>query len=314
VLLLPSGLKLILNNCYYVPTLTKNIISIPVLDTEGFVFSIKDKCCSFYFEEMMYGSALLMHGLYVLDECKEICHVDAKRIKLGDKDQSYLWHCRLGHINEERLKKLIALDALSFDYESFGTCRSCLLGKMTRSPFSGKGTRASDLLGLVHTDVCGPLSVTARGGYNYFITFTDDFSRYGIVYLMRNKSEAFEKFKEFQNKVENQLERKIKVLRSDRGGEYLSTDFGNHLIDCGIVPQLTPPGTPQLNGVSERRNRTLLDMVRSMMSQTFLPDSLWGFALNSAALILNRCPTKANDKTPYEIWKGMVPDLSFLRV
>ena len=87
------------------------------------------------------------------------------------------------------------------------------------------------------------------------------------IYLIKHKSETFEKFKEFQSEAENQCGKKIKALRSDRGGEYLSHEFINHLKSCGIVPQLTPPGTPQRNGVSERRNRTLLDMVRSMMSQ-----------------------------------------------
>ncbi|KAK8541028.1 hypothetical protein V6N13_026492 [Hibiscus sabdariffa] len=91
---------------------------------------------------------------------------------------------------------------------------------------------------------------------------------------MHHKSEALEKFKEFKNEVQNQHGKSIKVLRSDRGGEYLSQDFDELLKECGIVSQLTPPGTPQWNGVSERRNRTLLDMVRSMMSHTDLPTSL----------------------------------------
>ena len=96
-----------------------------------------------------------------------------------------------------------------------------------------------------------------------------------------------------QNEVENQLNKRIKALRSDRGGEYLSYEFDDHLKSCGIVSQLTPPGTPQLNGVSERRNRSLLDMVRSMMSQVELPDSFWGFALLSATLLLNRRDRKS---------------------
>ncbi|KAJ9545177.1 hypothetical protein OSB04_024884 [Centaurea solstitialis] len=166
-------------------------------------------------------------------------------------------------------------------------------GKMTKEPFNKNNERASDLLEIVHTDVCGPFSHEARGGYRYFITFTDDFSRYGYVYLMRHKSESFEKFKEYQNEVQNQLDRKIKFLRSDRGGEYLSQEFGNHLMECGIVSQLTPPYTPQMNGVSERRNRTLLDMVRSMMCHSMLPVSFWGHALETAAHILNRAPTKS---------------------
>ncbi|KAM7507364.1 hypothetical protein LguiA_017817 [Lonicera macranthoides] len=174
--------------------------------------------------------------------------------------------------------------------------------------------RASDILALIHTDVCGPLNTTARGGYQYFIIFTDDFSRYGYVYLIRHKSESFKKFKEFQNEVQNQLGKTIKALRSDRGGEYLSQEFDDHLKSCGIVSQLTPPGTPQWNGVSERRNRTLLDMVRSMMSQTSLPISFWGYALETAAFTLNRSPSKAVEKTPYELWTGKVPSLSFLEI
>ena len=112
-------------------------------------------------------------------------------------------------------------------------------------------------------------------------------SRYGYVYLMKHKSETFEVFKEFQNEVQNQLGKTIKALRSDRGGEYLSQEFVDHLKQCGIVPQLTPSGTPQWNGVSERRNRTLLDMVRSMISQTDLPLHFWGYALETAAFTLN---------------------------
>jgi hypothetical protein len=315
VIILPSGLELYLNNCYYVPTLSKNIISISVLDTEGFCFSIKNRILTFSFDDLVYGQAKSVSGIYILDTSNNIYHVENKKLKSGDPEQSYLWHCRLGHINEKRIKRLVSTGILkSFDYESFGICESCLLGKMTRAPFTGKGTRASDLLGLIHTDVCGPMTITARGGYNYFITFTDDLSRYGYVYLIRNKSEAFEKFKEFQNEVENQLDKKIKALRSDRGGEYLSYEFDDHLKDCGILSQLTPPGTPQLNGVSERRNRTLLDMVRSMMSQVELPDSFWGFGLLSASLLLNRSSTKAAAKTPYEIWKGKVPNMSFLKI
>ena len=133
----------------------------------------------------------------------------------------------------------------SFDFESFETCESCLLGKMTKTPFTGHSKRVNDLLGLIHSDVYGPLSSTARRGYQYFITFTDDFSRYGYVYLMKHKSESFEMFKIFKNEVQNQLGKNIKALRSDQGGEYLSQEFIDHLRDCRIVSQLTPLGTPQ---------------------------------------------------------------------
>ena len=108
---------------------------------------------------------------------------------------------------------------------------------------------------------------------------------------MKHKSETFVKFKEFQSEVENHRNKKIKFLRSDRGGEYLSCEFGVHLKNCGIVSQLTPPGTPQRNGVSKRRNRTLLDMVQSMMSLTDLPLSFWGYALETSTFTLNMAPS-----------------------
>ncbi|KAK8686134.1 hypothetical protein V6N13_125161 [Hibiscus sabdariffa] len=185
---------------------------------------------------------------------------------------------------------------------------------MTKAPFNGRSERASDLLGLIHSDVCGPMNTHVIGGFQYFIKFTDDFSRYRYIYLMRHKSEALEKFKEIKNELQNQQGKSIKALRSDRGGEYLSQDFDELLKECGIVSQLTPPGTPQWNGVSKRRNRTLLDMVRSMMSHSDLPTSLWGHALETAAFTLNRVPSKSVQKTPYEMWTRKCPNMSFMKI
>ena len=122
---------------------------------------------------------------------------------------------------------------------------------MTKRPFNAKGRRAQELLELIHTDVCGPMLTQVKGGYEYFITFTNDYSRYGYVYLMRRKFEAFEKFKEFRAEVENQLGKHIKAIRSDRGGEYLLGDFKDYLTQNWIVSQLTAPSTPQQNGVTE---------------------------------------------------------------
>ena len=114
--------------------------------------------------------------------------------------------------------------------------------------------------------------------------------------------------------MENHRNKKIKFLRYDRGGEYLSYEFGLHLKQCEIVSLLTSPGTPQCNGVSEHRNHTLLDMVRSMMSLTDLPLSFWGYALETAAFMLNRAPSKYVEMMPYELWFGKKPKLSFLKV
>ena len=122
------------------------------------------------------------------------------RDSLNDR---YLWHLRLGHIAEDRVNKLEKFGLLSpLTFESYPVCESSLQGKMTKLSFTGHGKRATDLLALVHTDVCSPFDVLARGNYVYFITFTDDISRYGYVFLMKHKNETFEKFKEFRHEVE----------------------------------------------------------------------------------------------------------------
>jgi hypothetical protein len=157
------------------------------------------------------------------------------------------------------------------------------------------------------------MSARNRTNTLYFITFIDDYSRYGHIYLISHKSEALKCFEAYLNEVENKLERKVKTLRTDRGREYLSDQFKELCEKKGIVRQLTMPYTPQQNGVAERRNRTLMDMVRSMMAQASLPVSFWGDALLTAAYLLNRVPSKSVELTPYELWTGRKPDLRHLR-
>ncbi|NEL06795.1 DDE-type integrase/transposase/recombinase, partial [Escherichia coli] len=155
-----------------------------------------------------------------------------------------------GHINLRRIERLVKDGTLgSLQLETFPVCESCLEGKMTNGPFKAKGYRAKEVLELIHSDLCGPMNVQARGGFEYFVTFIDDYSRYGYIYLMRRKSECFEKFKEYRAETEKRHGKCIKTLRSDRGGEYLLGEFRDYLSEVGITSQLSAPGTPQQNGV-----------------------------------------------------------------
>ncbi|GJW90339.1 retrotransposon protein, putative, ty1-copia subclass [Tanacetum coccineum] len=243
--------------------------------------------------DVLYFNAISSNGIYEIDMINRVLNVNSiytvsnKRAK-HNLDSTYLWHCRLAHISKKR--------------------------KMTKKSFPHHTGRATNLLEIIHTDVCGPLRHMSRQGASYCITFTDDYSRYGYVYLLKHKHEVFKTFKVFKNEVENQLGKTIKALQSDRGDEYISQEFKYYLKACGIVQQLIPPYTPQHDGVSERRNRTLLDMVRSMMNLTTLPLSFWDYALETATRILNMVPTKKVDKTPYELWYGKVHNLSYLKV
>ena len=275
------------------------------------------------FKKQVICRGALENSLYILnpviptdkiDEVNNTNILPLKR-KVSSLNQTLLWHLRLGHINLNRIQRLVKDGPLSsLEVETLPVCESCLEGKMTKRPFKAKGLRAIEVLELVHSDLCGPMNIPARGGYEYFVTFIDDYSRYGYIYLLHRKSETFEKFKEFKAEAEKQTGKSIKTLRSDRGGEYLLGEFRNYLSECGITSQLSAPGMPQQNGVAERRNRTLKEMVRSMMSYSDLPHSFWGFALETAAYILNAVPTKAAPNTPVELWTGRKPSLRHFRI
>ena len=138
----------------------------------------------------------IKNGLMDLDRSDTHIHnIEAKRCKDNNDSATYFWHSRLGRIGIKHMKKLHADGLLeSLDYESVDACEPCLMGKMTKTPFSGTMERATDLLEIIHIDVCGPMSVEAHGVYRYFLTFTDDLSRYGYSYVMKQESETFEKF------------------------------------------------------------------------------------------------------------------------
>lgn len=148
--------------------------------------------------------------------------------------------------------------------------------------------RNSELLDLIHSDVCDMKSTPTRCGKNYFFTFIDDYSKYCYIYLLHSKDETFDVFKTFKAEVENQLGKKIKVLRSDRGGEYESSVMSEFCESHGIIHQTTAPYTPQQNGIAERKNRTLKNMINCMLNSSGLPHNLWGETLLTANFILNR--------------------------
>nr|GEY19629.1 hypothetical protein [Tanacetum cinerariifolium] len=282
----PSVLEIVLNNCHYAPSITRGVNFVSRLYEDGFIKRFVNNTIQVSKNNMVYFSAIPKDGIFEIFEIdlsnsytneSFIYDVSNKRAKL-DLDSALLWHCRLGHISKKRIEKL-QHDGL-----------------------------------LDSTDVCCPFKIMSRQGASYFVTFADDFSRYGYVYLLKHKHEVFETFKVFQKEVDNQLGKTIKSLRSDRGGEYMSQEFLDHLKDHGIIAHRTPPYTPQHNGASKGRNKTLLDMVRSMMSQTTLPKSFWDYALETVACILNMVLTKKVKKTPYEVWHGQAPKLSYLKV
>ncbi|GJY77592.1 chrysanthemyl diphosphate synthase [Tanacetum coccineum] len=309
-LVLPNGLVICLDNCHYVPSILRGVVSVHHFVENGFVYRFTDFGISVSKNNVHYFNGIPSNGVYEIDmhnlvpNVNFIYNVSTKRAK-HNLASTYLWHCRLAHISKKRIEKMQHEGLLkSTDDESFDQCISCLSGKMTRKSFLHRPESATDLLGIIHTDVCGPLRHVSRHGASYFITFTDNYSRYGYVYLVKHKHEVFETFKVFKNEVKNQLRKTIKALRSDRGGEYISQEFKDYLKACGIVQELTPPYTPQHNGVSERRNRTLLDMVLSMMILTNSALILFGLCSSTPTRILNGSNQRWLIRIPYEPWFG----------
>lgn len=175
--------------------------------------------------------------------------------------------------------------------------------------------RAHACLQLVHTDICGPIEPHSFGGNKYFISFIDDFSRKVWVYFLKEKSAALTVFKQFKSLVENERKCKIVTIRSDRGGEYTSNSFQEFCREHGIHHQLTTSYTPQQNGIVERKNRTILDMTRTLLNEKKLPKQFWAEVVACSVYLLNRCPTKSvRNMTPQESWSRYKPSVGHLRI
>ncbi|KAL4342439.1 hypothetical protein GQ457_08G014610 [Hibiscus cannabinus] len=266
-LVLSSGFVLILKKTFYIPSFSRNLISVSRLVPLGYCFNLSNVGFSLFYKSEIVGNGVLCDGIYSIDLQNTVTH-NVMHIQTGIKrcvineDSSTLWHRRLGHISIERIKRLVNDGVLNtLDFTDFDTCADCIKGKQTNKSKKG-AKRSSTILEIIHSDICCPdMDVQ---GQKYFITFIDDYSRYMYLYMLHYKSEALEAFKVFKAEVEKQCGKQIKIVRTDRGGEYYGRytedgqvpgPFAKFLQDNGIVGQYTMPGSPDQNGVAERRNR-----------------------------------------------------------
>lgn len=194
-------------------------------------------------------------------------------------------------------------------------CAGCQFGKAHQQPFEHSKYKSKLPLELVHSDVFGPVKKPSIKGLKYMVTFIDDYTRYVWVYFMKEKSEVFCKFQEFKNEVERETEYNIGCLRSYNGGEYLTSEFSDFLKVHKIKRQLTCPNTPQQNGVSERKNRHLGEICRSMIHDKNVPGQFWAEAMKTATYVINRIPQPSLVYlSPFEKLKRLKPNVSHLRV
>ncbi|CAI7837920.1 unnamed protein product, partial [Closterium sp. NIES-54] len=238
----------------------------------------------------------------------------------GDADWEP-WHERLCHINIPMLQKLVkdgSLKGLEVKgaAKEIGSCPTCLETKFTKFPFSSGTGPAKAPLALVHLDVVGPTRGPSLSGSRYFLTIVDDHTRAVRVYPLKAKGEvAVAVLKEWMPRAQRESGHKVKVIRTDNGGEFIGADFEVVLKKKGIQHQLTVPYNPQQNGVAERFNRTLQKGARTLLGCAGLPDPFWVTALRQVALVKNRVLATMGDKqwVPYTKWYGSAPAVNMLR-
>lgn len=312
-----NGEEKLLKEVYYIPTLCNNILSLGQL-SEAVNKVILDGDYLWVYEE--HGRLLMKvkrteNRLYKisLEESTSTC------LLTKAEEDTWLWYARLGQVNFQALE-LMSREEMVYGIprlvQPLKRCEGCLMSIQSRKPFPSHASfDANKELEILHADICGPITSMTPGGNRYFILFVDDFSRKKWVYLLKEKSEAFGAFKKFKAFVENGTERSIKILRTDRGGEFCSKAFTSYCEEVGIQRHYTEPYTPPQNRVVECRNRTVAAMTKSFLKGAILPSFMWGEAVRHSVYILNRLPTRIlKGRTPYEAWSGMKPDLMHIKV
>ena len=316
VLKMTSGKELTLNDVLHVPEIQKNLVFGSLLSKKGFKLVFVSNNFILTKNGMYVGKGYMSNGLFkmnVMTIVPPIKNINKNTSSAYMLESSNVWHGRLGHVNYNTLRRLINMECLSkFKIDPNHKCEICVESKFARTSFQSI-ERSSEPLELIHSDICDMKFIQTRGGKKYFLTLIDDCTRYCYVYLLRSKDEALEMFKHFKNEVEKQLDRKIKVIRSDRGGEY-EAPFGDFCSQHGIIHETTTPYSPQQNRVAECKNRTLKEMMNALLLSSGLPQNLWGEAILFANYILNRIPQKKSNQSPYELWKGQRPSYKYLKV
>ena len=307
-----NGTMLTLKNVKHIPDIRMNLISTGKLDDEGFCNTFRDSQWKLTRGSMVIAKGKKSSSLYLM----QARVIDSSINAVDDDSTVELWHNRLGHMSEKGLMILAKKNLLSgMKKGSLKKCAHCLAGKQTRVAFKTlRHTRKPGMLDLVYSDVCGPMKTKTLGGSLYFVTFIDDHSRKIWVYTLKTKDQVLDVFKQFHALVERQSGEKLKCIRTDNGGEY-SGPFDEYCRQHGIRHQKTPPKTPQLNGLAERMNRTLVERVRCLLSQSQLPRSFWGEALNTVVHVLNLTPCVPLEfDVPDRIWSDNEISYDHLRV
>jgi hypothetical protein len=307
-----------LTEVLYVPGLKKNLVSVSTIEEKGYEILFRDGQVLLFPRGSSITSAKVIgtrhERLYkfLFQLVRALIHST-----ISSSDLCEIWHRRMAHLHHGALRVLreMVTGVPDFSSEHHELCKGCTLGKYTKTAFPSSDSRAAGILDLIHSDVCGPMSLASLTGSLYYVVFIDDFSRKSWIFFMKTKGQVFSRFQEFKALVENQTGKKIRVLRSDNGGEYTSKEFMDFCAGEGIRRELTVPYNPQQNGVAERKNRAIVGAARAMLHDQGLPLFLWVEACYTAVYLQNRSPHMVvGSMTPEEAFSGKKPEVGHFRI
>src|SRR6202522_3225275 len=275
--------RVLLKDVLYAPAMGVTLVSISCIALAGSTVLFNSNTCRIYDKGRdVIGIIQLKNGLYRVFSTRPLEGEYAGKARVEVSIDEF--HRRLGHVSHERARMLVSkglVEGVELDLASKpSVCESCEWAKGERKAITRvhEGQRTTEIGGEIHSDLWGPAPVETINQKLYYISFTDDFSRFTSVYFLRTKDKAFESYQAYEAWMKTQHNHPIKALRSDRGGEYLGADFSAHLKKAGTIRKLTTHDTPEYNGVSERLNQTIITKVRAMLHDSQLPKFLWGEA------------------------------------
>nr|AAP44650.1 putative polyprotein [Oryza sativa Japonica Group] len=271
-----SGKIVQLKNVQHVPSIDRNLVSGSRLTRDGFKLGFESNKVVVSKHGYFIDKGYECGGLFRFS-LSDFCNMSVNHICGSVDDEANVWHSRLCHINFGLMFRLSSMCLIpKFSIVKGSKCHSCVQSKQPRKPHKAVEERNLAPLELLHSDLCEMNGVLTKGGKRYFMALIDDATRFCYVYLLKTKDEALDYFKIYKAEVENQLDRKIKRLRSNRGGEFFSNEFDLFCEEHGIIHERTPSYSPESNGIAERKNRTLTDLVNAMLDTAGQPKAWWG--------------------------------------
>ncbi|KAL3510114.1 hypothetical protein ACH5RR_029515 [Cinchona calisaya] len=309
----------LIKNVLLVDNLNYNLLSVSQLcDRNLYVFFTKHECLILDKNHVVLFKGSRHNDVYVI-HLDKISNSNVKCLT-ASIDDPWLWHRRLCHFNMDLIEKLAKKDLVrglpKLKFLKNKICDACQFGKQVKISFKPKNFVSTHKpLELLHLDLFGPTQYASLGGCKYAFVIVDDYSRFTWVLFLAHKNEAFEKFVKLFSKIQNLLDTKIVRLRSDNGAEFKFGGFPDFCDHNGIFHEFSVVRVPQQNGVVERKNRTLQETARTMISECDLPQYFWAEAVNTACYVMNRVLLRSSlNKTPYELIFCKKPVVSYFKV